>query len=624
MNGAPEGGEPGWRGGAPIEWWEHWAVLRMWHSDRWFRRVILGLVSLAVLGLLAEARWVPGRETFDGKRRWLRGWDRLLASWHDFRMGEVGQPDFRADPVAWGWRVQVDPGNQESTRALLESLARISAPGFSDATNGLELGRRLWRVGGTNAADVERVFRIARGAGCEEWILGEATGLISWLGPVERESWAAVAADHERWDVVRGLLAEGGLEVGGTVGQAWTALWGAPASARQGLTALEETARGGGPEAVNAGRLRVQVLARLGKVDATIAAVERLRVLGVARRLEAIRVGRLWLAAGRREEFGKWLDGWTAGMMEPREVPEWAALVREVHGVGKASMAWRDGWRRWRRTEWLGPVLDMAWAARDWGGLLEMGLELRRGAGGVPGEIALGWVVEGIAREATGRSSEAESAWEAARSQQLPAPAWALVWVKRIAGWGYLRAIPEWVAAAESAGEHDPEYWGLRVRLARSAGDPVTLKVAAAGLRRLRPWDPEGVNAAAMAMLWMPVPAFQALELLSEARLRRGLDLEGRALEVIALGRDGRTNESEARWSDLKRAPLERIHRTMVCLAGFEMHARAGRVEAAMEEYRQIEGKYLMSAQVRWLEQEFLRLGERRKAGEASRPGEEP
>jgi hypothetical protein len=69
---------------------------------------------------------------------------------------------------------------------------------------------------------------------------------------------------------------------------------------------------------------------------------------------------------------------------------------------------------------------------------------------------------------------------------------------------------------------------------------------------------------------------------------------------------------------------LGRIQRTMVCLAGFEMHARAGRVEAAIAEYRQIEGKYLMPAQVRWLEQEFLRLGERRKAAEASRPGEEP
>jgi len=393
---------------------------------------------------------------------------------------------------------------------------------------------------------------------------------------------------------------------------------------RQGLVELEERARGLGPEAVMAARLQVQVLVRLGNVEASMAAAERLRVRGVARRLDAIRVGRLWLAAGRREDFRKWLDGWTVGLMESREVPEWAALVREIQGVGKASMAWREGWKRWRRPEWLGPVLEMAWDARDWGGFLEMGAELRQGADGLPEEIALGWVVEGIAREATGRAVEAESAWEAARSHKLPSPDWALAWVKRIAGWGSLRAIPEWVAAAESAGENDPEYWGLRVRLARSAGDPVSLKVAAAGLRRLRPWDSEGVNAAAMAMLWMPVPAAQALELLSEARLRQGLDLEGRALEVMALGREGRTNESEARWSDLKRAPLGRIQRTMVCLAGFEMHARAGRVEAAMEEYRHIEGKYLMPAQVRWLEQEFLRLGERRKAGEALRPGQEP
>ncbi len=624
MNGAPEGGGPGWRVGAPIEWWEHWALLRMWHSDRWFRRVILGLVSVALLGLIAEARWVPGHEASSGERAWLRGWDRLMASWHDFRMGKVGQPDFRADPAAWGWRVQLDPWNPESVRALLESLTRIPEPEFSDATNGLALGRRLWRVGGTNAADVERVFRIARKARCEEWIIGEAPGFGSLLGPSERESWAAVAADHERWDLVRGLLAEGRLDVGGTVGQAWTALWGAPAASREGLVVLEERAKGLGPEAVKAGRLHVQVLARLGKLEASRAAAERLRVLGVARRLEAIRVGRLWLGAGRREEFRKWLDGWAVGMLEPREVPEWAALVREVHGVGKASMAWRDGWKRWRKAEWLGPVLETAWEARDWGGLLELGVDLRRGAGGDAGAIALGWVLEGIAREATGRSSEAELAWEAARSQKLPAPDWALVWVKRIAGWGYLRAIPEWVVAAEPAGENDLEYWGLRVRLARSAGDPATLKIAAEGLRRLRPWDPEGVNAAAMAMLWMPVPAIQALELLSEARLRQGLDLEGRALEVIALGRDGRANESEARWSDLKRAPLGRIQRTMVCLAGFEMHSRAGRVEEAMEEYRQIEGKHLMSAQVRWLEQEFLRLGERRKAGEASRPGEEP
>lgn len=609
MSGAPEGGEPGWRGGAPIEWWEHWSVLRMWHSDRWFRRTILGLVSLALLGFLAEARWVPGHEGADGRPTRLRGWDRLVASWHDFRMGEVGQPGFRADPVSWAWRVHLDPGNPESTRGLLESLARIPEPGFPDVTNGLALGRRLWRVGGTNAADVERVFRIAKKARCEEWILGEAAGLVSWLAPSECESWAAVAADHERWDVVRGLLAEGRLDGGGTVGQAWTALWGAPASSRQGLTALEEVSRGAGPETVVAGRLQVQVLARLGKLEPAMAVAERLRVRGGARRLEAIRVGRLWLAAGRREELRQWLEGWTVGPLEPREVPEWADLVREIQGVGKASMAWREGWKRWQRTEWLGPVLEMAWEARDWGGLLELGMELRQGVGRNPGEIALGWVVEGIVRESTGRASEAD---------------WALVWVKRIARWGYHRAIPEWVAAAESAGVNDPEYWALRVRLARTTGDPLSLQVAAAGLRRLRPWDPEGVNAAAMSMLWMPLPAVEALALLSEARLRQGLDPEGRALEVIALGRDGRVTESEARLSDLKRGAFGRIQRTMVCLAGFEMHARAGRVEAAMEEYRQIEGKYLMPVQVRWLEQEFLRLGEKRKAAEASRPGEKP
>ena len=624
MNGAPEGGGPGWRGGAPIEWWEHWAVLRMWHSDRLFRRVTLGLVWLAFLAFLAEARWVPGHEGADGKLTRLRGWDRLLVGWHDFRMGALGHPDFRADPVAWGWRVRLDPGNPEATRALLESLAQMSDPGFEQVTNGLALGRRLWRVGATNAADVERVFRIARKARCEEWTLGEAAGLISWLGPSERESWAAVAADHERWDVVRGLLAGGRLEVGGAVEQAWTALWGAPASSRQGLVALEERARGRGPEAVTAGRMCVQVLARLGKVDASMAAADRLRVQGAARRLEAIRVGRLWLAAGRREEFRKWLDAWTTGLMEPREVPEWAALVGDIHSTGMAAMAWREGWKRWRRAEWLGPMLERVWKARDWGGLMDVAEELRRGAGGAPHEIALGWVVEGIARDATGRVLDAESAWESARMQNPPSPEWALVWVKQIAGWGYLRAIPEWVMVAESAGQDDPEYWGLRVRLARSAGDPVSLKVAAAGLRRLKPWDPEGVNAAAVASLWMPMPEVQALELLSEARWRRGLDLEGRALEVIALGRNGRTNESEARLSDLNRAPMGRFQRTMVCLAGFEMHARAGRVEAAMEDYRQIEGKYLMPAQVRWLEQEFLRLGERRKAGEASRPGEEP
>jgi len=269
-------------------------------------------------------------------------------------------------------------------------------------------------------------------------------------------------------------------------------------------------------------------------------------------------------------------------------------------------------------------MLETVWKARDWGGLMEVAGALRRGVGAASDEIALGWVVEGVARDATGRVLDAESAWESARSQKPPSPEWALAWIKQIAGWGYLHAIPEWVLRAESAGKDDPEYWGLRVRLARGTGDPASLKVAAAGLRRMRPWDPEGVNAAATASLWMPVPDVPALELLSEARRRRGLDPEGLALEVIALGRSGRTNESEARWSDLNRAPMGRFQRTMVCLAGFEMHARAGRVEAAVEEYRQIEGKYLMSAQVRWLEQEFLRLGGRQKAGAASGPGKEP
>jgi hypothetical protein len=624
MNRAPEGGEPGWQGGAPIEWWEHWAALRMWRSDRRFRWVILGLVGAALVGCLGGVRWVPGHEAPDGKRTFIGGWDWLAASWHDFRMGVVGHPGFRPDPVAWEWRVRLDPGNPESVRALLESLARMPEPELSHVTNGLAWGQQLWRVGGTNAADVERVFRIARNAHVEEWILGEAAGLIGEMGPVEREAWATVAADHERWDVVRRLLAEGRLEVGGTVAHAWTALWGTPTASREALAVLEERASGLGPESLKAGRLQVQVGVRMGKVEAAMGAAERLRVRGVARRMEGVRVGRLWWAAGRRDEARKWLDGWTAMAREPREVPEWGALVREIQGAAKASLAWREGWKRWRRAEWLGPMLESVWEARDWGGFMELGAELRQDPGGSSGQIALGWVVEGIARDATGRALDAESAWESARSQESPDPDWALAWVKRIAGWGYVRVIPEWVAVAERAGEKDPEYWRLRVRLARTTGDSASLDRAAAGLRRLSPWEPEAVNAAAMAKLWMPVPVDQAMELLSEARYRKALDLEGRALEVIALGRAGRTNESMARWSELKREPMRQIHRTMVCLAGFEMHALAGRVEAAMEEYRQIEGKYLMPSQVRWLEQEFLRLDGRRKLGRASKPGQEP
>jgi hypothetical protein len=78
--------------------------------------------------------------------------------------------------------------------------------------------------------------------------------------------------------------------------------------------------------------------------------------------------------------------------------------------------------------------------------------------------------------------------------------------------------------------------------------------------------------------------------------------------EALALVQMGELNAGEAILSALALGPLSAMERTMVCLGRFEVHARRGRVEAAMQMYRAIEGRFLMSVQSRWLEAEYHRL----------------
>lgn len=143
-------------------------------------------------------------------------------------------------------------------------------------------------------------------------------------------------------------------------------------------------------------------------------------------------------------------------------------------------------------------------------------------------------------------------------------------------------------------------------------------------LRGLRPTDPEGCLREGQLLLLLGVEGDAGLRLVREG-LRGGVGgIEGRVYEAVGLLRQGRTNETRVRLSGLGLEARDAKERTMVCLGEFEMHARAGWVEAALEVYRRIEGENLTALQHRWLEHEYGKLLGQRRGNGSGVPVREP
>lgn len=599
----------GWVPGEGLAWWERWAFLRLLNQDRAFGAVILAVILGGVLLLAAWIDWVPGHRWPDGQVWRMSGLDWVRCRWHDRRMGEAGQPDFRPDVDAWQRRVVWDPADPAALRGYLDSLAGLGSIPRATLAHGMEWGHRLWRIENTNRSDVARMFRLWSKAGADELF---EDGVDRWgdlLEGADREAWLLRMADRGSWTSVVSSL-EGPKTrpwTNSMVGLAWEAGWGSPPASGVALARLEAAATGIGAPAMGANRLLLQVKIARSDLDGAERVLRRLQDSGGARLIDRVRHGQLQVTLGRVGTLPNAAREWP--LPEAAwEVDPFLDLLLKVGDRRQAIRVLKDATDRWQQPRWWYRWADLLWQASDWSGLRDLGMRLRGDAGRRMGWETVGWRLEAIGLEGLGRGADASDAWKQSDSgRALPGlDAWA--WAQRFSGWGQVRRVADWLRSTEGASQGMPAYWQVRWALAQGEGDAEGRLEAVVRLRRLDPSHLAWVVDHAWALLALRKDPAEVLKLMEVEGIRARAGLTVRIQEALAWVQLGELDVAEARLEGLRRERAEGLERTMICLGRFEVHARCGRVTEAIEVYREIDGRFLMPVQVRWLEGEYHRL----------------
>lgn len=611
MSKATGPGDGSWEPGAPVAWWERWSVLRMLQHDRWFAWVLIALVAAGLLLVVGWFRWIPGSPRPDGRPWRLNGAGWLRCRWHDLQMGRPGSADFHPDASRWLWRVGQDPADPVALRGYLDSLAADASYRGATVTNGLHWGAWLWRVGGTNSEDVRRMFRLAERVEDDGQVLSELLPWLARLSPGEREHWLVVLAEQEQWGQVGRYVADAkggqGYELAELIALAWRAGWGPPAGALNDLRALESVGAAGSVRGVVSDRLLIQVMCRRLDLEGARRVLSRLTAAGGVRSVDRLRVARLAFESGKAAAMKAEIAMW-AEPGEVREVVPWHDLLQRLGESAAATRLLRKAVQRWNRMEWYLFLADGQMAAGDWGGLRETGRWLREGRSGQAGWERVGWRLEAAANEKMGRTGEAAEAWRQGEGAMPDGEGMGWEWGRRLLAWGFGRQAAGWIVASESLMGGRTDYWAVRMRVAHAQGDAEAVLDAALRRRLLDPMSPEATGEHAAALLALRRDPAEALRLLRLEGVRLAVGRGHRINEALALVQLGELNAGEAMLSALELAGLGAMERTMVCLGRFEVHARRGRVAEAMQMYRAIEGRFLMSVQSRWLEAEYHRL----------------
>ena len=134
------------------------------------------------------------------------------------------------------------------------------------------------------------------------------------------------------------------------------------------------------------------------------------------------------------------------------------------------------------------------------------------------------------------------------------------------------------------------------------------MRQAAAKGYELATNNPIFINNYAAALLIERTNASLAIEL----TLRQlGKSPDSRAAQInhaLALLQNGRLDDAAGQLDRIDRRGLDSSYRTQLQLGYFELNARRGNAPAALSAYREIESRFLMPPQARWVEETQKRL----------------
>jgi hypothetical protein len=578
-------------------------------------RLVIGLIGLVVLGtvLSLPRMWRSSPSDFLPVVR-ISLLDHLQCSSLQ-RQARRLQDEGKTEEAVLTWR-QAIANNQaslEANRGLLRTLCAQTKPAALFLPQGLWQSQWLLRLTATNQSDLELVAHL-----CSRYEVDDL--LLALLGPNE-----ARLSDAAIGDLLKGLFRSGQMDQFGVIlarhsssekadaelplyRTAWQIGWGPVREIATARTRLE-AAKSDPVTSALAHQLQLFISDSTADLTSYAQSLHHLSDLHADRPLDHVRYWRMLLASGQRDEAASLARAYATPpgtALEVRlmfdtflqvELREYAAefLPKHLPNFSFDPELWL------RQAELLISL-------QRWDEVRMLALELRQTMRQPLGLTGYGWFIEGLANF---RSHLPEPAGVAFRQ----IPRWpvenALLGyriARELSGLGEPMLAKEVLVSLEKAAGKTADYWFHLAVAAYETHEFDTFFSAAAKAYELAPDDLININNYAAALLMQRQNSSLAAQLTLRKLTATPGDNGARLNHALALLQSGRTSEARPLLAQIDARQLDSRLTTILHLARFELNFRENQAAEALADHGQIEPRFLLAPQLRWLAEAHSKL----------------
>lgn len=390
---------------------------------------------------------------------------------------------------------------------------------------------------------------------------------------------------------------------------AWEIAWG-PTAGVPAARARLEAAKSDRALRVTAHRLQLFLSDALVDLGGYEAAFQQLRDLLNDRPLDHLRYWRLLCVTGRRGEAVNLARAYSSPPGSPAEARlmfdtflQLGLRAYAAEFLGKHLPHFSFDSDLWLRQAEVLIVLER------WDELRDLAVELRDRSHQSLGLTGYSWFIEGLSHQRRHRADSAHAAFQ--QIPQLPVNNVLLGYrmAHELSSLGEPKLAKEVLVSLERAAGTTADYWFHLVVAAYEAREFDTMLAAAEKAHQLAPDNPVNINNYAAALLMQRKNPALAAQLTLRKLLATPGDDGARINHALALLQNGRLDEARASLMQIDDHRLDRRLHTIFNLGLFELHFRENRPAEARVAYGQIEPRFLLAPQSRWLEDSHAQLG---------------
>ncbi|MFM7815865.1 MAG: tetratricopeptide repeat protein [Verrucomicrobiota bacterium] len=519
------------------------------------------------------------------------------------------------DAAILGWQLAVanDPGDPALSRGLVSLIARQPVPDKRHLRSGASHALWLLRLTRTNRDDLDLAARLFSLYGQDSYVASLLRPIETNLTPVQAREYLKsqfhlgyMDAFGTTWDRYRKDV-ENAPDMP-LYRAAWEAGWGLAETLHPGAGRLAEGRRNP-TTTVLANRLTLSVAfsrADIHGYEQSLAAIVDRHADRVSDHLNH---WRLLVNAGQRERAAELAQRYSNPPDSPSDALQMTDLYLEL---GLTSFAADFLEKQVARFDFNPEIwqrqADLLIQLKRWDDLRALAIGLRAMERISPDLNSYAWMLQGIAELQVGKTGPAETAF--ARCVDFPPnnPLTSYRMAQLLNRHGQHTHATALLRKLEKEFGGLAQYWFQVVSAAYQARQFEVMRQAAAKGYELATNNPIFINNYAAALLIERTNAPLAIEL----TLRQlGKDPNSRAAQInhaLALLQNGRLDDAAEQLDRIDRRGLESSYRTQLQLGYFELNARRGNAPAALAAYQEIEPRFLMPPQARWVEETQKRL----------------